>query len=110
MAIDDLPLVRQLIHAGAAADATDWDERTPAHVAATKGHLTILRYLLRVCAVPIDIKDHEGSTPLDDAIRYHNKDCVSWLVEQKAEYDHQKLKEDLIDASARKNIKLNIKI
>lgn len=39
----DLPLLRRLIRAGAAADAGDYDRRTALHIAAAEGNTAAVR-------------------------------------------------------------------
>ena len=44
----------------------DYDRRTPLHLAASAGHLSIVQYLVEN-GVDINPRDRWGSTPLNDA-------------------------------------------
>ena len=45
----NLPLLRRLIRAGAAADAGDYDKRTALHIAAAEGNTAAVRAHLVAC-------------------------------------------------------------
>ncbi len=45
----NLPLLRRLIRAGAAADAGDYDKRTALHIAAAEGNTAAVRLRLFTC-------------------------------------------------------------
>ena len=49
-------------------NATDYDLRTPLHVAACSGHMHIVKHLV-ARGVHVDAKDRWGGTPIDDAKR-----------------------------------------
>lgn len=50
-------------------DAGDYDGRTPLHLAASEGHLDILKQLVRHGLKDVNPTDRWGNTPLDDAKR-----------------------------------------
>lgn len=58
----------------------DYDKRTPLHVAASSGHIDVIKYLLSI-GVNINCKDRWGSTPLNDA---KNKDIENLLTKNGA--------------------------
>ena len=47
---------------------SDYEGRTALHIAASEGHLNIVKYLVNHGS-DVDIKDSRGNTALDDAIR-----------------------------------------
>ncbi len=49
----------------AGLNVRDVEGRTPLHLAASKGHLDIVRYLVELAKVPRDVLDRENKTPLD---------------------------------------------
>jgi len=57
---------------------TDYDLRSPAHVAAASGRKNCLRYLHKN-GVPIDEKDRWGNVPLDDAEKNGHEDIAKLL-------------------------------
>jgi len=44
----------------------DYDNRTPAHLAASAGHIDIIKYLVKK-NVNLNVEDRWGAHPLDDA-------------------------------------------
>ncbi|KAL7523395.1 hypothetical protein ACHAXR_000925, partial [Thalassiosira sp. AJA248-18] len=56
----------------------DYDRRTPLHIAASEGHLSICQFLVNEGA-RINRSDRWGGSPLDDARRHRHLDCVEYL-------------------------------
>jgi len=57
---------------GVDLSAHDYDKRTALHLAASNGHLSVVKYLLAVARDPVATKkftDRFGNTPYDDAVR-----------------------------------------
>ena len=50
-------------------DAGDYDRRTPLHLAASEGHLDILKILVKQGVKDVNPTDRWGNTPFDDAKR-----------------------------------------
>ncbi len=59
-------------------NACDYDSRTALHVACALGHTSIVQFLVRKGAY-VNAVDNWGGTPLDDAIRTSNLQCIKIL-------------------------------
>ena len=57
---------------------SDYDGRTPLHIASCDGHLEVVRYLLDWGA-PVHIRDRYGHSPLDDAIKFNHLEVIQLL-------------------------------
>jgi len=60
-------ILQRLYQIGISMDQGDYDKRTPLHIAASSGHIEVVRFLLEKVAVPVNPRDRWGSTPLNDA-------------------------------------------
>lgn len=56
----------------------DYDGRTALHVAASEGHLDLVRSLVKNGA-KLNVNDRWGGSPLDDAMRHRHDDVVNFL-------------------------------
>jgi len=56
----------------------DYDRRTALHVAASEGHLEMVRYLMDKGA-QVNRSDRWGGSPLDDALRHRHKEVAAFL-------------------------------
>lgn len=66
----NLPWVKRLIKAGVEYEIGDYDGRTPIHLAASEGHLKIVKYMIEKANLKhFDPIDRWGNTPYDDAVR-----------------------------------------
>jgi len=88
----DLNALIKLCASGKDLFAYDYDLRTAQHLAASEGHLPVLRYLHAQSKVkkqkkgahakhtdPLRATDRWGNTPLDDAKRENHVECVEFL-------------------------------
>ena len=75
--------VRELAARGAPINASDWDARTPLHIACSEGRVPVVELLLRLGA-HVDVQDRFGSTPLDDAKRRDDVVLVKLLSKARA--------------------------
>eukprot|EP01129_Flabellula_baltica_P016657 TRINITY_DN9000_c0_g1_i1.p1 TRINITY_DN9000_c0_g1~~TRINITY_DN9000_c0_g1_i1.p1 ORF type:complete len:1360 (+),score=378.94 TRINITY_DN9000_c0_g1_i1:114-4193(+) len=65
---DDFTQIKELVSKGHSVNTTDYDNRTPLHIAALKGNYEIVQYLINNKA-DINAVDQYGHTPLSDANR-----------------------------------------
>lgn len=80
----DFPDVKRLLFAGADAEGQDYDGRTPIALAASEGHLKIVKYLCDQHGANMNVEDRYRRTPLDDAIRFGHSACANWLLSRGA--------------------------
>ncbi|KAB2090068.1 hypothetical protein ES319_A03G101900v1 [Gossypium barbadense] len=76
----DLYRLKCLIGAGADPNKTDYDGRSPLHIAASRGYEDITGFLIEQ-KVDLNISDKSGNTPLLEAIK-HGHDQVTYLLVQ----------------------------
>ena len=67
--------------------STDYDGRTPLHIACLGGNLEVVRYLLQQGA-SVHVRDRFGHSPLDDAIKFRHKEVVKLLIQTGAVLNH----------------------
>ncbi|KAJ8903826.1 hypothetical protein NDN08_000359 [Rhodosorus marinus] len=73
-----LPEAKARIAAGASPSFSDYDKRTPMHLAASEGHAGIVELLVLSGANPLET-DRWGSTPLNDALKNERDEVVAVL-------------------------------
>lgn len=57
----------------------DYDRRTALHVAASEGHIEIVKFLIQAKKAKINRSDRWGGSPLDDAHRHRHHEVVTFL-------------------------------
>ncbi|KAL1499048.1 hypothetical protein AB1Y20_013564 [Prymnesium parvum] len=60
-------------------NSSDYDKRTPLHLAASEGHLDVVKLLVEDMLVEISPVDRWDGTPLDDALRHHHDSIAAYL-------------------------------
>ncbi|XWS48217.1 hypothetical protein CRYUN_Cryun13aG0055200 [Craigia yunnanensis] len=76
----DLYRLKHLIGVGADPNKTDYDGRSPLHIAASKGYEDITGFLIEQ-KVDINILDKFGNTPLLEAVKHGHDQVASLLVQ-----------------------------
>lgn len=79
----DLYQLKNFIRTGADPNKTDYDGRSPLHLAASKGHEDITLFLIKE-GVDINIRDNFGNTPLVEAIKNGHERIASLLYKEGA--------------------------
>ncbi len=83
----DLAAVKELVEKDASLlESRDGNGSTPLHIACTKGHLELVRYLLTAGADPL-AGDNENSTPLHAAAIGGNTDIAQLLLDRNIDVD-----------------------
>ncbi|KAK5983024.1 No extended memory [Trichostrongylus colubriformis] len=75
----DMVALRRLYMQGVDLSASDYDRRTPLHVAACEGDLNMVKFLINVAKVDVDARDRWNRSALDDARFFKHTDCVEFL-------------------------------
>lgn len=71
--------VKSLMLKGANLEVGDYDGRTPLHLAASEGHLNMIKFMIETGLKNLNPLDRWGNTPLDDAKRGKFKDVIVLL-------------------------------
>ncbi|XP_037097625.1 60 kDa lysophospholipase isoform X2 [Syngnathus acus] len=90
--IGDIEALETLKEMGSNLCLSDYDGRTPLHIAACEGNLKVVQYLLTVGAT-VYARDRYGDTPLCNAVRFRHKDVVKLLRKTGAHFSRDELDE-----------------
>ncbi|KAG9443949.1 hypothetical protein H6P81_015289 [Aristolochia fimbriata] len=82
----DLNHLKGLVQAGADPNKTDYNGRSPLHLAASNGYEDVVQFLIQ-SGVKIDCNDKSGNTPLLEAIKHGHDRVARLLVNQGASLD-----------------------
>jgi ankyrin repeat protein len=74
----DIIVLTRLLRAKIQVNASDYDKRTAAHIAAAEGNLTALKVLVEYGA-DIGRRDRWGSSVLDEAKRINTSNIVNFI-------------------------------
>ncbi|KHJ79528.1 glutaminase [Oesophagostomum dentatum] len=75
----DMVALRRMFMQGYDLSASDYDKRTPLHVAASEGDVGIVKFLVNVAKVDVTAKDRWDRSALDDARFFKHEDCARFL-------------------------------
>ncbi|MEM7449514.1 MAG: glutaminase A [Myxococcota bacterium] len=79
----DVSAIQRQVTLGADVNVSDYDGRTPLHLAAAEGRATMVAFFLKLkergIHVDLNVHDRWGGTPLDDAITHVRSDVVELL-------------------------------
>eukprot|EP00164_Ancoracysta_twista_P003815 GFYU01005112.1.p1 GENE.GFYU01005112.1~~GFYU01005112.1.p1 ORF type:complete len:584 (-),score=219.80 GFYU01005112.1:42-1562(-) len=78
----------------------DYDMRTPLHLAASNGHIEVVKQLVETYAVPINPIDRWKGTPLQDAIRHRHMDIAQYLRSRGGEMGETDTSVELCEAAS----------
>ncbi|TVU11826.1 hypothetical protein EJB05_45432, partial [Eragrostis curvula] len=96
----DLQQLKSLIRAGADPRNTDYDGRTPLHLAASRGYEDIVQFLINE-GVDINLTDQFGNTPLLEAVKRGHERVASLLHSKGAQLSLTNAGSHLCSAVAR---------
>jgi glutamate dehydrogenase len=83
--LNDITATKKLLESGANVNSTDYDFRTPLHIAAAAGNVDVVKFLLDNGAV--NIFDRFGGLPIHDAQRGNHQKCTDILKTQSTSLD-----------------------
>jgi len=100
----ELKTIMALAKRGGNCACMDYDRRTPLHLAATGGHLQVLRFLVGQKGVSVNCTDRFGSSPLQDAAKHGFESCSKFLLSHGATAMDQRSGFTLCDSAAKADL------
>ena len=76
----DLDSIQHMVARGYDTHCSDYDGRTPVHLAAAEGHLNIVQYLINK-GCNLNAKDRWGRLPVDDAKQGEHKNILDFIAQ-----------------------------
>ncbi|KAK9811376.1 hypothetical protein WJX72_002779 [[Myrmecia] bisecta] len=80
-------------------DDGDYHQRTALHLAASNGHIAMVRHLVLVHGANMNVTDRYNGTPIMDAVRHKHSEVVAFLKRSGARLNHDKAKGALFKAA-----------
>ncbi|PAV80316.1 hypothetical protein WR25_21635 [Diploscapter pachys] len=78
----DYEMIRRLYMQGTDLEIVDYDGRTALHIAASEGHLKVVKFLVKVAKVHLEPRDRWQRIPLDDAKEFHHEAVIRFLTKR----------------------------
>ncbi|XP_039603192.1 glutaminase 2b isoform X1 [Polypterus senegalus] len=82
----DVSALRRFALSAMDMEQKDYDSRTALHVAASEGHMEVVRFLVDGCKVNPFTKDRWGNSPLDDAVQFGHQEVADYLKDYQTRY------------------------
>ncbi|KAL3159544.1 hypothetical protein ABBQ38_009960 [Trebouxia sp. C0009 RCD-2024] len=79
-------------------DDGDYHQRTALHLAASNGHIAMVRHLVLIHGANMNVLDRYNGSPIMDAVRHKHSDVVAFLKRNGAVLHHDKAKGSLFKA------------
>ncbi|XP_066557562.1 glutaminase liver isoform, mitochondrial [Amia ocellicauda] len=83
----DVRSLRRYFLSGADVHSVDYDGRSALHVAASEGHLEVIKFLVENAGADFMTHDRWGNTPLQEAVRYNHIHAVQLLKRYKERHE-----------------------
>ncbi|XP_051780033.1 glutaminase kidney isoform, mitochondrial-like isoform X2 [Erpetoichthys calabaricus] len=82
----DVSALRRFALSAMDMEQKDYDSRTALHVAASEGHMEVVRFLVDGCKVNPFTKDRWGNSPLDDAVQFGHQEVADYMKDYQTRY------------------------
>ncbi|XP_053564115.1 glutaminase liver isoform, mitochondrial [Bombina bombina] len=82
----DVSALRRFALSSMNMEQMDYDSRTALHVAASEGHVDVIKFLTEGCRVNPFVEDRWGNTALQDAVRFGRHQVVNLLTDYQEHY------------------------